>query len=219
MNILRMIFVVFFAFNLTGCFTIGLSNAIKDSKYRTEKTLSDTIADVYIDKNSPHYIQLGGVNSSFLVFDDSDGLKALLSSSLMNVDNLSLRQNGEFSLYDEGDYTEIYGKVDFVYSFKNLDKANELLSNTKYQLNEMNECVFEISELSGDYNQKPVRVEEQNIIHLQKPVILAMKKYTEHTPLSAYALMLLYPVTILLDAVTIPVQIFIIPFGMGTVGK
>ncbi|WMU74591.1 hypothetical protein OQ483_09405 [Enterobacter bugandensis] len=89
MNILRMIFVVFFAFNLTGCFTIGLSNAIKDSKYRTEKTLSDTIADVYIDKNSPHYIQLGGVNSSFLVFDDSDGLKALLSSSLMNVDNLS----------------------------------------------------------------------------------------------------------------------------------
>jgi hypothetical protein len=31
--------------------------------------------------------------------------------------------------------------------------------------------------------------------------------------------MLLYPVTILLDAVTIPVQIFIIPFGMGTVGK
>ncbi|MFO4012743.1 hypothetical protein [Enterobacter hormaechei] len=64
-----------------------------------------------------------------------------------------------------------------------------------------------------------MRVEEQNIIHLQKPVILAMKKYTEHTPLSSYALMLLYPVTILLDAVTIPVQIFIIPFGMGTVGK
>ena len=77
--------------------------------------------------------------------------------------------------------------VDFVYSFKNLDKANELLSNTKCQLNEMNECVFEISELSGDYNQKPVRVEEQNIIHLQKPVILAMKSILS-TRLSALML-------------------------------
>lgn len=70
MNILRMIFVVFFAFNLTGCFTISLSNTIKYSEYSTEKVLSDTITDVYIDKNSPYSIQLGGVNSSFLVFDD-----------------------------------------------------------------------------------------------------------------------------------------------------
>ncbi|MBX8462052.1 hypothetical protein K5E19_16530 [Enterobacter sp. RIT637] len=221
MNILRTALIVLSVFNLTGCLTINLSNTIRDSKYYTEESLFDTVTDIYVSKHSSHSIQLGGMNSSFLVLDGSAGLKTLLSSSLMNVNNLSLKQNGGFSLYKDSDYTKIYVKIDVLYSFSNTDEAgsNELLSKTECQPNALKECVFEISDLMGDYNQKPVRVEEQNVIHLQKPLVLNMKRYTEHTPLSSYALMLLYPVTILLDAVTIPVQIFIIPFGMGTVGK
>ncbi|MDK9356921.1 hypothetical protein QQF54_03435 [Lelliottia sp. V106_10] len=221
MNILRIVFVVFSIFNLTGCLTIGLSNNIKDSKYYTEKNLSDTITDVYISKDSSHSIQLSGVNSSFLAFNEPGELKKLLSSSSMDVNYLSLKQKGEFSLYDDDNYTKVYGKVVFVYSFQNLDgsEGSGLFSNVKCQLNEMNQCVFEISDLYGDYNQKTIKIEEQKIIHLQKPVMLNMKKYTEHTPPGSFALMLLYPVTIILDAVTMPVQIFFIPFGMGTVGK
>lgn len=217
MNILKTVLIVFSVFNLTGCLTINLSNAIKDSKYYTEESLFDTVTDVYVSKDSAHSIQLGGMNSSFLVLDGSAELKTLLSSSLMNVNDLSLKQNGEFSLYKDSDYTKIYVKIDVLYSFSNTDEAgrSELLSKAECQPNELKECIFEISDLMGGYNHKPVRVEEQNVIHLQKPLVLNMKKYTEHTPLSSYGLMLLYPVTIIVDAVTIPVQIFFIPFGMG----
>lgn len=217
MNFLRNVLIVFSVFNLTGCLTISLSNTIKDSKYYTEESLFDTVTDVYVSKDSSYSIQLGGMNSSFLVLDGSAGLKTLLSSSLMNVNDLSLKQNGKFSLYKDSDYTKIYAKINVLYSFSNTDEGgdNELLSKVKCQPNALKECVFEISDLMGDYNQKPVKVEGQNVIHLQIPLVLNMKKYTEHTPLSSYALMLLYPVTVIVDMVTIPVQIFLIPFGIG----
>lgn len=217
MNTLRIIFVVFSIFNLTGCLTAGLSETIKDSKYDTKESLSYTITDVYVSNDPSHTIQLGGVNNSFLVFGDSEELKTLLSSPLMEVDDLSLKQDGEFSEYNTKGYKKIYGKMVFIYSFKNSseDEYGNLLSNTKCQLNDSKQCVFEISDLYGGYDQKPVKIEEQKNIRLQSPATLNVNKYTEHTPLSSFALMVLYPFAIIIDAVTIPVQIFFIPFGMG----
>jgi len=225
-NFLRFAFVFFIICTLTGCFTINLSEKIKSKKYYDREKVLDSISYIYVYHGDGKYkdLQFKGRLFSYDVdfndIGDIDNFLALLGDS----GDITIKQSGKFELYLKQNERVFYGEMDFIYSFNGLnddDKINNKLSTAGFKCVQSDFFVCSLNEKSvrGNVSDKLITIKGQRVIQLQKPLVLSIEENKEITPPDAYALMLLYPIAIIGDILTSPVQIIFIPMMVTSSGK
>lgn len=93
-------------------------------------------------------------------------------------------------------------------------KISGILTKNDFYCSE-NVCENKLAQLSGTIYQKNSNQDNTKINKFQKPIAVNFYKYKEHTSLLKAASVVLYPIAIVADIVSAPIQLVMVVQGLG----
>lgn len=208
-------------FMLSGCGTVMLHEKIDSEEHNSHQFSTDKIIGLSLaqDSNSQKGWVFIGEHFDYLLTSGGDDIAAIINSEELDRHNLTVTYAGHFAI--SGNKKTFTGEIPLNYHYHTGDdakKVREILTAKGFTCYDNKgtdgDCTSFLQNLKGSIHAKNKNQDNSKILMFYKPFEVGF-----YTSSGISASRLLYPVTVAVDAVTLPLQLIGVVVVVGSAGS